>query len=139
MSRGDMESRVRERIASWNRHDVAGFVRYYSDDATVYDPMYPEPLRGAAAVGRDFQEFITAFPDTEFMLGAVVVDHPHNPATTWHNWRSLWMLNPNIAAIQPVTIRVGSPLTLRYRVVVHDGDTPTAITEKLPRQWRATT
>ena len=72
MSRGDMESRVRERIASWNRHDVAGFVGYYSDDATVYDPMYPEPLRGAAAVRRDFQEFITAFPDTEFVLGTVV-------------------------------------------------------------------
>ena len=35
------------------------------------------------------------------------------------------MLNPNIAAIRPVTIPVGSPLTLRYRVVVHDGDTPT--------------
>jgi hypothetical protein len=48
------------------------------------------------------------------------------------------MLNPNIAAIQPVTIRVGSPLTLRYRVIVHDGDTPTAIIEKLSNEWRGT-
>jgi hypothetical protein len=67
-----------------------------------------------------------------------VIDHPQNPATTWHNSRGLWMLNPNIAAIQPVTIRVGSPLTLRYRVVVHDGDTPTAIVQKLSDEWRAT-
>jgi hypothetical protein len=71
-------------------------------------------------------------------VGAAVVDHPNNPATTWHNSRGLWMLNPNIAAIQPLTIRVGSPLTLRYRVIVHDGDTPTAIIEKLSNEWRAT-
>jgi hypothetical protein len=63
-------------------------------------------------------------------------DHPHHPVTTWHNSRSLWMLNPNLAAIQPVTIRPGAPLTLRYRVVVHDGGTPTAIIQKLSDEWR---
>jgi hypothetical protein len=63
-------------------------------------------------------------------------DHPHHPVTTWHNSRSLWMLNPNLAAIQPVTIRPGAPLTLRYRVVVHDGGTPAAIIQKLSDEWR---
>jgi Methane oxygenase PmoA len=71
-------------------------------------------------------------------IGAAVLDHPSNPPATWHNSRSLWMLNPNIAALGPVTIRVGAPLTLRYRVVVHDGETPTAVVQKLSEEWRAT-
>jgi hypothetical protein len=48
------------------------------------------------------------------------------------------MLNPNIAALGPVMIKTGGPLTLRYRVVVHDGDTPTALVNKLSDEWRAT-
>jgi len=70
-------------------------------------------------------------------LGAAVLDHPSNPPSTWHNSRSLWMLNPNIAALGPVDIRPDAPLTLRYRVVVHDGPTPTAIVQKLSDEWRA--
>jgi len=70
-------------------------------------------------------------------VGAVVVDHPSNPPSTWHNSRQLWMLNPVIAALGPVTIRAGSPLTLRYRVLVHDGPTPTAAVEKLSAEFRA--
>jgi len=71
-------------------------------------------------------------------VGAVVIDHPLNPPSTWHNSRTLWMLNPNIAALGPFTIRTDAPLTLRYRVVVHDGPTPAALVEKLSDDWRAT-
>jgi hypothetical protein len=70
------------------------------------------------------------------VVGAAVVDHPSNPPSTWHNARNLWMLNPVIAALGPMTIRAGSPLTLRYRVVVHDGPTPTAVIEKLAAELR---
>jgi hypothetical protein len=48
------------------------------------------------------------------------------------------MLNPVISALQPITIRPEAPLTLRYRVVVHDGPTPTAVVERLSDEWRAT-
>ncbi len=72
-------------------------------------------------------------------IGAAVLDHPSNPPTTWHGSRGLWMLNPNIAALGPYTIKVGAPLTLRYRVVVHDGPTPTAVVEKLSAEFRAAT
>jgi hypothetical protein len=72
-------------------------------------------------------------------VGAAVLDHPSNPPTTWHGSRGLWMLNPNIAALWPVTIKTDAPLTLRYRVVVHDGDTPTALLNKLSDEWRAMT
>ena len=65
-----------------------------------------------------------------------MIDHPSNPPSTWHNSRNLWMVNPVIAALGPVTIHAGSPLTLRYRVVVHDGPTPTAVVEKLAAEFR---
>lgn len=71
-------------------------------------------------------------------VGAAVLDHPSNPPTTWHGSRGLWMLNPNIAAVGPYTIKTETPLTLRYRVVVHDGDTPTALVDKLSGEFRAT-
>ena len=71
------------------------------------------------------------------VVGAAVIDHPSNPPSTWHNARNLWMLNPVIAALGPVTIRPGSPLTLRYRVVVHDGPTPTTVVDKLAAEFRA--
>ena len=70
------------------------------------------------------------------VVGAAVIDHPSNPPSTWHNSRTLWMVNPVIAALGPVTIRSGSPLTLRYRVVVHDGPTPTAVVDKLAAEFR---
>ncbi|MGH9159737.1 MAG: DUF6807 family protein, partial [Vicinamibacteraceae bacterium] len=70
-------------------------------------------------------------------VGAVVIDHPQNPPSTWHNSRSLWMLNPVIAALGPLTIRADEPLTLRYRVVVHDGPTPTEVIQELSDEWRA--
>ena len=70
-------------------------------------------------------------------VGAAVLDHPSNPPTTWHGSRGLWMLNPNIAAVGPYTIKTETPLTLRYRVLVHDGDTPTALVNKLSDEWRA--
>ena len=69
-------------------------------------------------------------------LGAAVIDHPANPPSTWHNARSLWMLNPSISALGPVTIRPTAPLTLRYRVVVHDGPTPTAVVQRLSDEFR---
>jgi hypothetical protein len=70
-------------------------------------------------------------------VGAAVIDHPLNPPSTWHNSRTLWMLNPSISALGPITIRPDAPLTLRYRVIVHDGATPTATVEKLAAEWRA--
>jgi hypothetical protein len=46
------------------------------------------------------------------------------------------MLNPVIAALQPMTIRANETLTLRYRVVVHDGVTPTAVIDRLASEFR---
>ena len=71
------------------------------------------------------------------IIGFAVMSHPKNPPTAWHNSSHLWMLNPTITAGQPMTIGAGQTMQLRYRVVVHDGDTPTALLEKLSAEYRA--
>jgi hypothetical protein len=48
------------------------------------------------------------------------------------------MLNPSITAVGPVVIKPENPLTLRYRVVVHDGPPPVDVLKKLSAEWRAT-
>jgi steroid delta-isomerase-like uncharacterized protein len=74
MSTTDLRSRTRERIEAWNRHDVRAFVAFYAEGATVRDPAYAEPLVGHEAIRKDFEEFVTAFPDATFTLGTVLVD-----------------------------------------------------------------
>jgi hypothetical protein len=70
------------------------------------------------------------------IVGFAVMDHPTNPYTTWHNSTHLWMLNPVIVAGGPFTIPGGHTLRLRYRVVVHDGDAPLPLLDKLSAEWQ---
>jgi hypothetical protein len=51
----------------------------------------------------------------------VVIDHPENPPSLWHNQRDVRMLNPCVVAPGPVTIKADEPLVLRYRVIALDG------------------
>ena len=126
-----------------NRQSFSGFnfqarkdgASYYTSSAgtvTLRDPHYTAPeLNWPAAPWYGYVITLA----TGKVVGVAVLDHPSNPPSTWHNSRTLWMLNPNIAALGPVIIRPDSPLTLRYRVVVHDGPTPTAVIEKLSAEW----
>lgn len=66
----------------------------------------------------------------------VVMDHPLNPPTTWHNPRYIWMTNPCIATKQAIDVPAGKPLTLRYRVVAHDGALPAGYADKLSAEWK---
>jgi len=67
--------------------------------------------------------------------GVALIDHPSNPKTLWHGVRGIHMLNPCIVAESPVTIRHGTPLTLRYRLVAHDGDAASAPIKKLAEEF----
>jgi hypothetical protein len=69
-------------------------------------------------------------------VGIAVLDHPGNPPSVWHNLGAIAMVNPCIVAPGPVTIKKGQPLRLRYRLVVHDGPTPTELLAELTKQWR---
>ena len=59
---------VRKAVDAFNRHDAAEFAAQYAEDAVVYDPYYPEPLRGRAAVQKDMEDFFRAFPDVSNAL-----------------------------------------------------------------------
>jgi ketosteroid isomerase-like protein len=51
---------VQQQIGIWNRHDAAAVAAAYSMDASVYDPAYPEPLKGRDAVQKDAGDFFAA-------------------------------------------------------------------------------
>jgi hypothetical protein len=71
--------------------------------------------------------------------GVAVIDYPDNPPTTWHNPRYIWMINPVIMAEAPVVVEGGQALDLRYRIVVHDGPTPTALLNRIGVKSRPST
>jgi hypothetical protein len=57
--------------------------------------------------------------------GRVVFDH----MTTKPPASEVPLTSPSVACFHPV-------LTLRYRMIVHDGPTPTAVVEKLAAEFR---
>ena len=115
------------------RKDGKSYFTSSQGDVIYRDPHYSVPeLNWPAAPWYGY--VITT--DEGKTVGAAVIDHPSNPPSTWHNSRSLWMLNPVIAALQPFTLRANDPLTLRYRVVVHDGPTPAAVVDALAAEFR---
>jgi hypothetical protein len=102
---------------------------------TLRDPQFAYPeLDWPSETWYDYTIRVTGDGKT---VGAAVIDYPKNPPTLWHNPRSASMLNPNITAVGPVTIRPEHPLTLRYRVVVHDGPPPLDVLQKLSAEFRA--
>lgn len=50
-------------VDAFNKHDAAELAGQYAEDAVIYDPFYPEPLRGRAAAQKDMEDFFRAFPD----------------------------------------------------------------------------
>ncbi|MFQ5574107.1 MAG: ester cyclase [Terriglobia bacterium] len=66
------EKTVREHLDAWNRHDPDAITRYYTDDAKAYDPSSPEPLQGKAALRKDAEQFIGAFPDLKMEVSNIV-------------------------------------------------------------------
>jgi len=69
-------------------------------------------------------------------VGLAVIDHPSNPPAKWHNNRGVWFINPCITAPGPLTMKKGEPLVLRYRLVAHDGPTPSDLLKALLAEWR---
>jgi steroid delta-isomerase-like uncharacterized protein len=65
---------IHRQIDALNRHDVAALGACYTGDAQVFDPQYPELLRGRAAIEKDFREFFGAFPDLKLQLKQAIAD-----------------------------------------------------------------
>ncbi len=57
-----------------NSHDAKTVASLYADNAVVYDPFYPEPLKGKAAIEKDTTVNLQAFPDTRFEIQSVLAE-----------------------------------------------------------------
>jgi steroid delta-isomerase-like uncharacterized protein len=65
---------IQDQVGALNRHDPDGFAGFYTADAVIEDPQYPEPLKGRAAIRKDIAAFVAAFPDLEFTVKSVLQD-----------------------------------------------------------------
>lgn len=54
---------IQKATDAFNSHDSKKVAEYYTDNAVVYDPVYPEPLRGLEAIEKDAMETFRAIPD----------------------------------------------------------------------------
>lgn len=70
------------------------------------------------------------------VAGVAVINHPDNRPTLWHNHRDVRMLNPCIVAPAEVKLKPKEPFALRYRVVAHDGETPSRELDRLAEEWK---
>ena len=100
---------------------------------TLPNPKHTEPATDWPAA--PWYAYTIALPDGN-TVGAAVIDHPQNPPSLWHNHRDVRMLNPCIVAPAAVAIRAGTPLVLRYRVLIYDGPAPRPLLSKLAKDWR---
>ena len=65
---GKYQDASKKFVDMFSKHDVDGVAKLYASDATAYDPMYPEPLRGRDAIRKDAASFFRAFPDIRIEL-----------------------------------------------------------------------
>ena len=65
---------VQRSVEALNKHDAAAFAAVYAPDAVVYDPYYPEPLKGRDAIQKDISDFFRAFPDIHNALRSTLAD-----------------------------------------------------------------
>lgn len=68
------EEIVRRQLDAFNRHDAEAFAACYSDNATIADPQFQEPISGSAAIARDVADWFGSFPDVEATLARTVVN-----------------------------------------------------------------
>lgn len=115
------------------RNDGTSYYAKSDGKIELPDPHYSVPeLNWPAA---DWYDYTIKLKNNK-TIGVAVLDHPDNPASTWHNPRYVWMVNPCIVAKGPVAVKQSKMLRLRYRLVVHDGPMPAGLIEELSAKWR---
>lgn len=73
-ARHSIEDIVARQFAAINRHDAGALGSAYDADAAVWDPQYPELLRGRDAIVQDFSEFFTGFPDLQMKVERTIAE-----------------------------------------------------------------
>jgi steroid delta-isomerase-like uncharacterized protein len=61
-------------VAVMNQHDLDGCVGFYSPDAELQDPRFPDPVRGSEYVREGFSYWFSAFPDVRITVNRMIID-----------------------------------------------------------------
>jgi len=77
---GKYQEISRKAADTFNKHDLDAYAKLYAEDAVAYDPMYPEPLRGRAAIRKDAATFLRGFPDIRFEILTTIEKDDRNGA-----------------------------------------------------------
>ena len=77
---GKYQDASRKFADAFNKHDLDALAKLYAEDAIAYDPMYPEPLRGRAAIRKDAATFFRGFPDIRFEIITTIEKDDRNGA-----------------------------------------------------------
>jgi steroid delta-isomerase-like uncharacterized protein len=77
---GKYETASRKFADTFNKHDLEAVTKLYAANAVAYDPMYPEPLRGRDAIGKDTAGFFRAFPDIRLEIITTIEKDDRNGA-----------------------------------------------------------
>jgi steroid delta-isomerase-like uncharacterized protein len=63
-----IEATVRQEAEAWSRHDIEALIRLYATNATLHDPISPEPVKGKEGVRKDSEDAFKSFPDVRITI-----------------------------------------------------------------------
>lgn len=117
------------------RTRIDGEIRRFGPEGPVSLPA-PNALEPASNwPPQPWYAYTIDLPEEDSLFGGAVIDHPDNPASTWHNVFSIGLLQPTIVAEGDVELSAEEPFTLRYRAVTFDGEVPKALLDRLAAEW----
>jgi steroid delta-isomerase-like uncharacterized protein len=61
-------------VETGNRGDTAGWAALFAEDAAIYDPFYPEPVRGRDAIEQMEASLRASFPTMQWRLLGPALD-----------------------------------------------------------------
>jgi steroid delta-isomerase-like uncharacterized protein len=73
-TRAEVAGVIERMVAVMNTHDLEGCVAFYSDDAELQDPRFPNPVVGKEYVREGFGYWYSAFPDVAITVERMIVE-----------------------------------------------------------------
>jgi steroid delta-isomerase-like uncharacterized protein len=74
MSRDQTIYLINRMFVQMNKHDIDACVAFYTKDAELQDPTFPDPVRGDDRVRAGFTDWMQAFPDVHAWVVDIIVD-----------------------------------------------------------------
>src|SRR5260370_12590647 len=79
MSRAQTVDLINRMFVQMSKHDIDACVAFYTKDAELQDPTFPDPVRGDDRVRAGFTDWMQAFPDVHAWVVDIILDG-HKPA-----------------------------------------------------------